>query len=148
MNSYRWFQFNCPAHRRRLRGRPIKTEADGVTLPGLLVKHRKFSELHVANVATQTVECNAEFWQVDETGRGQSVDARVAVGQQTSTPIFNDLFALWHATLSRVSGKSKLVEALRYAISRRAFERFPTDGHVELDGCGGVPPEHRVIARR
>jgi transposase len=37
-------------------------------------------------------------------------------------------------SLPRVSGKSKLAEALRYAISRRdIFERFLTDGRVEID---------------
>ncbi|KSV77357.1 hypothetical protein N182_22530 [Sinorhizobium sp. GL2] len=36
--------------------------------------------------------------------------------------------------MPRVSGKSKLAEALWYAISRRdIFERFLTDGRVELD---------------
>uniref|UniRef100_UPI00292ECEC7 IS66 family transposase n=1 Tax=Bradyrhizobium sp. 33ap4 TaxID=3061630 RepID=UPI00292ECEC7 len=34
----------------------------------------------------------------------------------------------------RISGKSKLAEAIRYAVSRRAiFERFLTDGRIELD---------------
>lgn len=36
--------------------------------------------------------------------------------------------------MPRVSGKSKLAEALRYSIKRRdVFERFLTDGHVEID---------------
>jgi transposase len=36
--------------------------------------------------------------------------------------------------LPRISGKSKLAEALRYAISRReVFERFLTDGRIEID---------------
>ncbi|MDP9791395.1 hypothetical protein J2861_005411 [Agrobacterium tumefaciens] len=48
--------------------------------------------------------------------------------------IVRDLFTLWQTTLPRVSGKSKLAEALRYSIKRRdVFERFLTDGRVELD---------------
>ena len=36
--------------------------------------------------------------------------------------------------MPRISGKSKLAEALHYAISRREiFERFLTDGLIELD---------------
>jgi transposase len=36
--------------------------------------------------------------------------------------------------LPRISGKSKLAEAIRYATSRRAvLERFLTDGRVEID---------------
>lgn len=48
--------------------------------------------------------------------------------------IISDLVAFWQATLPRVSGKSKLAEALRYAITRRdIFERFLTDGRIEID---------------
>lgn len=43
-----------------------------------------------------------------------------------------ELFALWQQTLPRISGKSKLAEAIRYAIWRRAiFERFLTDGQLD-----------------
>lgn len=76
----------------------------------------------------------ATLWQIEETVRGQSPAARVAARQQTSAAVVAELFALWQKTLPRVSGKSKLAEALRYAISRRAiFERFLTDGRIELD---------------
>ncbi|OWK24484.1 hypothetical protein AJ87_21270 [Rhizobium yanglingense] len=47
---------------------------------------------------------------------GHSPDARVAARQQTSAAVVTDLFALWQATLQRIFGKSKLAEALRYAI--------------------------------
>ena len=51
-----------------------------------------------------------------------------------SAPIVAELFTLWQQTLPRISGKSKLAEALHYAISRREiFERFLTDGLIELD---------------
>jgi len=68
-----------------------------------------------------------------DTVRGQSPEARVAARQQRSAAIIRDLFTLWQATLPRVSGKSKLAEALRYSIKRRdIFERFLTDGRVEM----------------
>lgn len=98
---------------------------------------RKFYELHVtksSKVATETVERMAELWEIEETVRGQNTHARVAARQERSATIVRDLFTLWQVTLPRVSGKSKLAEALRYAISRRdVFERFLTDGSVELD---------------
>jgi hypothetical protein len=111
---------------------------DGVTLAGCWShSRRKFYELHAAEsskVATETVERMAKLWQIEETVRGQSPEARVAARQQTSAAVVAELFALWQKTLPRVSGKSKLAEALRYAISRRAiFERFLTDGRIELD---------------
>jgi hypothetical protein len=75
-----------------------------------------------------------KLWQVEETVRGQSPTARVAARQQISAAIVAELCELWNKTLPRISGKSKLAEAIRYAISRRAiFERFLTDGRIELD---------------
>ena len=111
---------------------------NGVTLAGCWShSRRKFYELHVAEsskVATETVERMAKLWQVEETVRGQSPDARVAGRQQNSAAIVTELFALWQKTLPRISGKSKLAEAIRYAISCRAvFERFLADGRIELD---------------
>ncbi|SDO11028.1 Transposase IS66 family protein [Ensifer sp. YR511] len=76
----------------------------------------------------------AKLWEIEETVRGQSSEARVTARQESSAAIVRDLFTLWQKTLPRVSGKSKLAEALRYAISRRdIFERFLTDGRIELD---------------
>ncbi|TDW16357.1 transposase IS66 family protein [Rhizobium azibense] len=111
---------------------------DGVLLAGCWAhSRRKFYELHASEsskVATATVEKMATLWQIEETVRGQGPDARAAARQEASAAVVADLFALWQQTLPRISGKSKLAEALRYAISRRAiFERFLTDGRIELD---------------
>lgn len=57
-----------------------------------------------------------------------------AARQDRSVAIVADLFKLWEKELPRISGKSKLAEAIRYATSRRAvLERFLTDGRVEID---------------
>jgi transposase len=111
---------------------------DGVILAGCWShSRRKFYELHASDssrIATETVELMAKLWQVEETARGQSPDARVAARQATSAAVVTELFALWQKTLPRISGKSKLAEAIRYATSRRSiFERFLTDGRIELD---------------
>lgn len=102
---------------------------DGVVLAGCWShSRRKFYELHVAKsskVATETIERMAELWEIEETVRGQNPPARVAARQKRSAIIVRDLFTLWQATLPRVSGKSKLAEALQYAISHRdVFEAF------------------------
>jgi transposase len=111
---------------------------DGVLLAGCWShSRRKFYELHVAKsskVATETVERMVKLWEIEETVRGRHPEVRVAARQEISAVIVRDLFTFWQAMLPRVSGKSKLAEALRYAISRRdIFERFLTDGRVELD---------------
>jgi hypothetical protein len=112
-------------------------QEDGVVLAGWSNRRRSFCELHVtksSKVATETVERMAKLWEIEEAVRGQSPEARVAARQGVSAAIVRDLFTLWQATLSRVSGKSKLAEALRYAVSRRdIFERFLTDGRIEID---------------
>ena len=74
------------------------------------------------------------LWQVEENVRGKEPDARAANRQEASTAIVTDLFKLWQDTLPRISGKSKLAEAIRYAVSRRAtLERFLSDGRIEID---------------
>ena len=54
--------------------------------------------------------------------------------QERSLAIVHDLFAAWERELPRLSGKSKLAEAIRYAIGRRTvLERFLADGRIEID---------------
>jgi transposase len=58
----------------------------------------------------------------------------MAARQEASALVVADLLKLWHDTLPRISGKSKLADAIRYALARRtAFERFLADGRIEID---------------
>jgi hypothetical protein len=87
-----------------------------------------------SQVATTTVERMADLWKLEAEVRSQSPEARAAARQAVSVPIVAELFSLWQKTLPRISGKSKLAEALRYAIARQEiFERFLTDGLIKLD---------------
>ena len=83
---------------------------------------------------TATIEQMGKLWAVEENVRGQSPQARMAARQETSAAVVADLFKLWQDTLPRISGKSKLADAIRYALARRtAFERFLADGRIEID---------------
>ncbi len=68
---------------------------DGVTLAGCWShSRREFYEVHVAKtskVATETVERLAKLWEVEETIRGQSPEARAAVRKEVSAAIVKDL---------------------------------------------------------
>lgn len=76
----------------------------------------------------------ANLWKLEAELPGQSPEARAAARQAISAPIVAGLFTLSQQTLPRISGKSKLAEAIRYAVTRREiFERFLTDGLIELD---------------
>jgi hypothetical protein len=80
------------------------------------------------------IKMMTELWAVEATVRGQSPEARAVVQQAVSAPIVAALFALSRKTLPRISDKSKLAEALRYAITRREiFERFLIEGRLEMD---------------
>ncbi|EIM26209.1 IS66 family transposase [Microvirga lotononidis] len=98
---------------------------------------RKFYELHVStasNVAAQTLEQMASLWALEERVRGKDVGTRRQARQAESAAVVSGLFALWEQELPKLSRKSKMAEAIRYALTRRAsLERFLSDGRVELD---------------
>lgn len=118
--------------------RLAKSDGTNVILAGCWAHvRRRFYELHLAessHVATKTIEAMVPLWQIEDEVRGQPPDHRREIRQQRSRQIVQALFALWEKELPRVSGKSKLAEALRYAISRRkVLERFLDDGRIEID---------------
>jgi transposase len=111
---------------------------DGALLAGCWAhSRRRFYELHAndsSKVATATIEKMGALWSVEEKVRGQSPDVRVAARQEASAAVVADLYKLWQDTLPRISGKSKLAEAIRYALNRReAFEQLLHDGRIEID---------------
>ena len=98
---------------------------------------RYFYELHIAGLsdtATWTVERMAGLWAVEHEVRGTSSDIRQAARRTTSAPIVAELFERWETELKRIPRKSKLADAIRYGIRRRAdFERFLHDGRLDID---------------
>ncbi|MFK4496090.1 hypothetical protein ABIF86_000381 [Bradyrhizobium japonicum] len=106
---------------------------DGITLAGCWSHNRrKFYELHVAGsskVTITTVERMAKLWQVEKIGRGRSPRRTRYRALASLRGVVADIFDRWRHTLRRIPGKSKLAQAIRYAVSRRSlFERFLTDG--------------------
>ena len=111
---------------------------DGATLAACFAHvRRRFYELHVnesSHLATQTITIMAALWKVEEDVRGKDPATRVKARQEKSAAIVASLFELWETELPRLSGKSKLAEAIRYAKTRRsALERFLIDGRIEID---------------
>ena len=98
---------------------------------------RRFYELHIngsSQIATQTITTMAELWKIEEEIRGRDPAGRLTARRDRSAAIVADLFTLWETELPRISGKSKLAEAIRYATSRReALGRFLLDGRVEIN---------------
>lgn len=98
---------------------------------------RKFYDLHVSDalpVAATTLERMKDLWRIEDEIRGEAPEVRAKARQERSAPVVADLFNLWEATLPRISGKSKLAVAIRYAIKRRAaFEVFLKNGLADID---------------
>ncbi len=120
---------------RKLAGAP---HANGLRLAGCWAHlRRRFFDLHANGesiVATATVEQMKQLWAVEDEVRGQPPHARLAARRATSADIVQVLFDLWERELPRISGKSKLAEAIRYARSQRTvLGRFLEDGRVEIN---------------
>ena len=98
---------------------------------------RRFYELAQAGpapIAAEALERIPELYRIEDEIRGRNPDARRAVRQQKSQPIVAELELWLRDKLVLVSQKSKLAEAIRYAISRWAgLTRFLDDGRIEID---------------
>jgi transposase len=125
-----WGAYNRLAEAKRAAG-PLQLAACWAHL------RRKFFELHVSgvsHVASETVKRMVSLWAVEERIRGQDPHARRTARQEQSAAIVAELWPFWEKELGRISGKSKLAEAIRYARSRReALERFLHDGRLDID---------------
>ena len=82
---------------------------------------RRFYELAVAGpapIASEALQHIARLYAVENDIRGRSADERRAVRQEKSRPIL-DAFEPWlRGKLDLISQKTKLAEAIRYALSR------------------------------
>ena len=98
---------------------------------------RAFHKLHVAGLsqtATWTLERMQDLWGGEAQIRGCDPDVRLAARRRDSAPVVDELWARWESELARISGKSKLAEAIRYGLTRKTeFTRFLEDGRADID---------------
>jgi transposase len=98
---------------------------------------RRFYEIHQATgspLAEEALRRIGELYVVEDEIRGRSAEARRAVRQERSRPLVDALHAWLTAQLGRVSGKSGLAEAIRYALRHwDGLVLFLEDGRLELD---------------
>lgn len=96
---------------------------------------RKFYELaDKSPVATEVLRRIALLYAVEAEVRGLPADKRRAVRNEDSRNIVDDLRQYLDARLRQVSAKSKLAEAIRYALTRwDGLARFIDDGRIDLD---------------
>ena len=98
---------------------------------------RRFYELAAAGpapIASEALIRIAKLYEVEKEVRGRSAEERRAVRQEKSKPILEELKPWLRAKLDLISQKTKLAEAIRYALSRWAgLTRFVDDGRIEID---------------
>jgi transposase len=75
----------------------------------------------------------AALFAIESSIRGRPPEQRVAARSQYAQPLLEQLKAFLDTSLNRVSGKSALAQAIRYALSRwKALTRYITDGRLEM----------------
>jgi len=98
---------------------------------------RRFYELATAGpapIASEALERIAGLYAIENDIRGRNAEERRAVRQDRSRPIIDDLEPWLRAKLALISQKTKLAEAIRYALSRWVgLTRFLDDGRIEID---------------
>ena len=87
-----------------------------------------------APIASEALERIAALYVIEKTIRRHSADARRAARQERSRPLVVALRAWIEHQLGRVSGKSLIADAIRYALHHwDGLTRFLDDGRIELD---------------
>ena len=98
---------------------------------------RRFYELAAAGpapIASEALQRIAGLYVIEAEIRGRTADERRAVRQEKSRPIADEFEPWLRAKLGLISQKTKLAEAVRYALSRwDGLTRFIADGRVEID---------------
>jgi transposase len=98
---------------------------------------RKFVDVFASQgsaIAEEAIRRIAALYAVEKEARGKPPDERTTLRQAKSKPIFGDLEEWLHAQLPRISGKSPLAQAIRYALGRIPKARPLLDnGSLELD---------------
>ncbi len=98
---------------------------------------RKFVDVYEAQgsaVAKEVIERIADLYRVEKEARGQSPEERTILRQTKAKPIFDDLESWLQLQLPKISGKTPLAQAIRYALGRMPKARaYLNNGMLELD---------------
>jgi hypothetical protein len=93
-----------------------------------------FSAAGPAPIASEALERIAGLYAIESDIRGSGAEERRDARLQRSRPIIDELEPWLRAKLALISQKTKLAEAIRYALSRwEGLTRFLDDGRIEID---------------
>ena len=100
---------------------------------------RRFYELAAAGpapIASEALKRIAELYKIEDEIRGRTHEERRVARQEKSRPIIDSLAPWLREQLGYISQKTKLAEAIRYALSRwegLTVLRTIDDGRIEID---------------
>jgi transposase len=98
---------------------------------------RRFYELAAAGpapIASEALERIGQLYAIESEIRGRCAEERRDTRQEKSRFILCELEVWLREKLARISQKTKLAEAIRYALSRwDGLTRFVDDGRIEID---------------
>ena len=98
---------------------------------------RYLYDVHAATgsqAAEDALQRIAKLFAIEAEIKGKEPDERRNVRQKETVPRLGALKTCLEATLDRISGKTSLAKAIRYALSRwEALVRFTTDGRLEME---------------
>jgi transposase len=97
---------------------------------------RNFYEVHnetASPIAFETLQRIAALFAIERRVNGSQPERRLAVRIQYARPLLDELKTFLELSLPRVSGKSSLAQAIRYALARwQALSRYLADGRLEM----------------
>jgi len=98
---------------------------------------RKFVDIYESEgsaIAEEVIKRIAALYAVEKEARYKPVEERVALRQAKAQPVFDDLEEWLSLQLPKISGKSNLAAAIRYALGRMPRARpYIGNGKLELD---------------
>jgi transposase len=98
---------------------------------------RKFFDIHISQgspVALQALERISALYAIEEQIRRLPPDERQRLRQEKARPLLDELKTWLEGTARRLSAKSELASAMRYALGRwLALTRYLDDGRLEID---------------
>jgi transposase len=97
---------------------------------------RKLYDVHHATaspIALEALERIAALFAVESSVSGCAPDRRRAARAEHAAPLLDELKTFLDTSLTKISGKSELAKAIRYALSRwKALVRYLSDGRLEM----------------
>ncbi len=98
---------------------------------------RKFYDVHTANgssLAKEALDRIGGLYRIEDEVRGRPPDERRRTRQEHAKPLLTELYDWLGATKLKLSQKSDLAAAMRYALGRwTALTRYAEDGRLEID---------------